>query len=92
MRKISSEITIPMESMKAKWGTIDKKNPMFIYLELGVYITPKVKEESYTDNIAKIEKESKQIVKDAIGNTDSVKKDFIFVTDIADTRIMFGKK
>lgn len=92
MRKISSEITIPMESMKAKWGTIDKKNPMFIYLELGVYITPKVEEESYTDNIAKIEKESKQIVKDAIGNTDSVKKDFIFVTDIADTRIMFGKK
>ena len=92
MKKISSEINVDLPSMKAKWGTIDKKNPSFIYLEIGAYITPREQEESYTDNIVSIEKEGRQIIKDAVNRTDCVKKDFIFVTDVAETRIMFGKK
>lgn len=92
MKKINSEIKIDTPLLKTKWGTIDKKNPTSIYLEMGTYITPTKDEEDYTDNIKEIEKAGRFIVKDALCNTEGVKKDFIFVTDIADTRISYGKK
>ena len=92
MKKISSEISINSNILKAKWGTIDKKNPSSIYLEMGTYITPKEKQEDYSDKIKEINKEGKQLVKTALLNTDGVKSDFIFVTDVADTRITYGKK
>lgn len=92
MKKISSEIKVDSNIFKAKWGTIDKKNPSSIYLEIGTYITPKEQEEDYTDNIKEIEKIGRIIVKDAVGKTDGWKKDFIFVSDIADSRISYGKK
>ena len=92
MKKINSEIKVDTPILKAKWGTIDKKNPSSIYLEMGTYITPKTEEESYRQNILEIEKRGRLIVKDALYKTEGVKKDFIFVTDIADTRIMYGKK
>ena len=92
MKKITSEISSQTNEFKVKWGTIDKKNPAFIYLELGTYITPKKEEEDYRPFIKKIEKEGKSIVKNAVMSMDEIKKDFIFVTDVADTRISYGKK
>lgn len=92
MKKINSEIKIDTPLLKAKWGTIDKKNPTSIYLEMGTYITPTKEEDDYTDNIKEIEKSGRYIVKDALCKTEGVKQDFIFVTDIADTRISYGKK
>ena len=92
MKKINSEISVNLPNLKAKWGTIDKKNPTSIYLEVGSYITPKKDEENYTENIQKIDKEVKDAVKSAIVSTDSISNNFIFVSDIADTRISFGKK
>ena len=92
MKKINSEISVNLPNLKAKWGTIDKKNPTSLYLEVGSYITPKREEENYTDNIQKIDKEVKDAVKSVIASTDSVSNNFIFVSDIADTRISFGKK
>lgn len=92
MKKISSEISVDSNILKAKWGTIDKKNPTSLYLEMGTYITPKEKEEDYTDNIKEIEKVGRLVVKDALYKTEGFKQDFIFVSDIADTRISYGKK
>lgn len=92
MKKISSEISVQSPDFKVKWGTTDKKNPSFIYLEMGTYITPQKDEESYQEQIKNIEKRGKSIIKNAIVTTDEIKNDFIFVTDIADTRITYGKK
>lgn len=78
--------------MKVKWGTIDKKNPSFIYLELGTYITPTENQETYSENILQIEKVGRQIFKNAILSSRDIKPNFIFVTDVADTRIAYGKK
>lgn len=92
MKKITSEISMSSPDFKIKWGTIDKKNPSFIYLEMGTYITPKKEEENYSNSIKEIEKSGKSIIKNAINLSSEVKKDFIFVTDIADTRINYGKQ
>ena len=92
MKKICSEININSNALKTKWGTIDKKNPSSIYLEIGGYITPKSEAEDYRENIQKIDKEVKSVVKSAIISTDYVSNDFIFVSDVADSRISFGKK
>ena len=92
MKKITSEISMSSPDFKIKWGTIDKKNPSFIYLEMGTYITPKKEEENYSNSIKEIEKSGKSIIKNAINLSSDVKKDFIFVTDIADTRINYGKQ
>ena len=80
MKKINSEIKIDTPLLKTKWGTIDKKNPTSIYLEMGTYITPTKDEEDYTDNIKEIEKAGRFIVKDALCNTEGVKKDFNYQT------------
>lgn len=92
MKKISSEISVDSPLINAKWGTIDKKNPISIYLEIGTYITPNENFDDYTSKIREIEKEGRTIVKNAISNTEGIKNDFIFVPDIADTRISYGKK
>jgi len=92
MKKINSEISIDLPNIKAKWGTIDKKNPSSMYLEVGGYITPKNEEEDYRPNIQKIDREVKDVVKSAIISTDTINNNFIFVSDVADTRILYGKK
>lgn len=92
MKKISSEITIDSPSLKIKWGTMDKKNPSSLYLEIGTYITPREENEDYTDNIKKIDKLSKQIIKNKINSEKDFNDNFIFVTDVADTRISFKKR
>lgn len=92
MKKISSEMAIDLPSMKVKWGTINKKNPSFIYLELGTYITPSESQENYSENISQIEKTGRQIFKDAVYGSKDISSNFIFVVDVAETRIAFGKK
>ena len=92
MKKINSEINIDLPNIKAKWGTIDKKNPSSMYLEVGGYITPKTDEEDYRQNIQNIDKEVKNVVKSAVISTDYINNNFIFVSDITDARILFGKK
>lgn len=92
MKKINSEINIGLPNLKAKWGTIDKKCPSSLYLEVGGYITPKQDGENYVQSIKTIDKKVKSIIKDAIMSTEGINKDFIFVSDVSDTRISYGKK
>ena len=92
MKKINSEIKLNLPHLKAKWGTIDKKHPSSIYLELGTYITPKNEDDDYQSLIKNIEKGSKEIIKKAAVSTNEVKNNFIFVSDVADTRISYGKQ
>ena len=92
MKKINSEINIDIPSLKAKWGTVNKKQPTSIYLEIGGYISPKAEEDDYSGAVKRIDKAVKEIIKQAVTSTDSIGNDFIFVTDVADTRISYGKK
>lgn len=92
MKKINSEICVDLPYLKTKWGTVDKKNPTSIYLEVGTYITPKNDGGDYRQQIKEISKTGKEIIKKAIIETNEIKNDFIFVTDVADARISYGKK
>ena len=92
MKKISSEISLNNPELKIKWGTIDKKNPTSFYLEIGTYITPSENHEDYSLDIKNIDKKAKEIVKRKISNNNKFKKDFIFVTDVADSRISYDKR
>jgi len=92
MKKINSEVKIDSPFFKSKWGTIDKKNPSIIYLEIGTYISPS-KESDYSSAIKTIEKNMKSIVGNRIYlSHGDYKPNFIFTTDVADSRISPGKK
>ena len=92
MKKIKSESKFQDDSFKIKIGTMDKKNPEVIYIELGSYISPKEEKESYKPCISRIEKETKNLIGDIINQSKLCKKDFIFVSNIADCRIAVNKK
>ena len=49
IKKINSEIKFHDNKFKIKIGTIDKKNPDTIYIELGTYITPIDIKDSYNE-------------------------------------------
>lgn len=87
-----SEIEIPNPKLKIKWGTIDKKNPSSIYLEIGTYITPKEKDEDYVQKIKEINKAGKALTNDILNRTTLLNSPFIFITDVADTRVAYNKK
>lgn len=92
MKKISSEISLSSPELKIKWGTIDKKNPTSIYLEIGTYISPTENYDDYTTNIKNIDKSSRDIIKRKVNGDNKFRKDFIFVTDVADSRISYNKR
>jgi hypothetical protein len=92
MKKINSEIKIDNPNLKIKWGTTDKKNPLIFYLEIGSYITPRIEQESYKKNISAISKNASNLIKSAALKTNIASDNIIFVSDIADERIEYGKK
>lgn len=92
MKKIKSESKFQDESFKIKIGTMDKKNPEVIYIELGSYIPPIEEKKSYKPNISNIERETKSVVSAILQESGLCKSDFIFVSDIADERIAKDKK
>lgn len=92
MKKIKSESKFSDDSFKIKIGTMDKKNPEVIYIELGSYISPKEEKKSYKLNVSNIERETKSMVGSVLQNSGLCKSDFIFVSDIADGRIAMNKK
>ena len=92
MKKIKSESKFSDDSFKIKIGTMDKKNPEVIYIELGSYISPKEEKKSYKPNVSNIERETKSLVGSVLQNSGLCKSDFIFVSDIADERISMNKK
>lgn len=87
MKTITSEKTIKSKDFKIKIGTLNKKNPVTMYLEAGTYIKPKEELESYKSEIVEIEKEMKLLAKKAISQLPAIEKDFILVTDVAINRI-----
>lgn len=92
MKKIKSESKFQDNDFKIKIGTMDKKNPEVVYIELGSYISPKEEKETYKPYISRIEKKTKSLIEDVIQESGMCKNGFIFVSDIADERVAMNKK
>lgn len=92
MKRIKSESNFQDNDFKIKIGTMDKKNPEVVYIELGSYISPKEEKETYKPYISRIEKKTKSLIEDVIQESGMCKNGFIFVSDIADGRIAMNKK
>lgn len=92
MKKIKSESKFKDGDFKIKIGTMDKKNPEVIYIELGSYISPIEEKKTYKPNISNIERETKSVVSTILHESGLCKSDFIFVSEIADERIAKDKK
>lgn len=92
MKKIKSESKFQDNDFKIKIGTMDKKNPEVVYIELGSYISPKEERETYKPYISRIEKKTKSLIENVIQESGMCKNGFIFVSDIADERVAMNKK
>lgn len=99
-RKINSEFIVKNDKFKIKVGTTDKKNPKTIYIECGFFIEPKVEKEDYSEDIKYIEAETKELARKVSNATNPgpenigrlFEKDFIFIFEIAESRVFYGKK
>ena len=92
MKRIKSESKFQDNDFKIKIGTVDKKNPEVVYIELVSYISPKEERETYKPYISRIEKKTKSLIEDVIQESGTCKNGFIFVSDIADERVAMNKK
>ena len=86
MKRIKSESKFQDNDFKIKIGTMDKKNPEVVYIELGSYISPKEEKETYKPYISRIEKKTKSLIEDVIQESGMCKNGFIFVSDIFDKK------
>ena len=89
---INSEQKYQNSNFKIKVGTVNKKNPDVVYIQLGTYITPTGVKDSFSEYILFFDKETKRYLSRLIDEKKNCQKDFILVTDIADERIAKNKK
>ena len=92
MKKIKSEVSVSNQMFKAKIGTIDKKNPETVYIEIGTYISPSEEKKSYKDDVCKIESRIKKSIKELLDGNDSFYNEHIFVSEVPFDRMSKGKK
>lgn len=89
---INSEQKYQNSNFKIKVGTVNKKNPDVVYIQLGTYITPTGAKDSFSEYIYSFNKETKQYISNLIKEKNNCYKEFILITDIADERIAKNKK
>lgn len=97
-RKINSECIVDDDKFKVKISTTDKKNPKTVYIDCGFFIEPKIEKEDYSEDIKYIEEETRVLAKKVSNATNPENidrlfdKNFIFVFEIAESRVSYGKK
>jgi len=92
MKKIKSEVSVSNQMFKAKIGTVDKKNPETVYIEIGAYISPLEEKKSYKDDVNKIESHIRRNIDKILDGNDSFYGNHIFVSDVPFDRMSKGKK
>lgn len=92
MKRIKSEVKVDNSVFKAKIGTIDKKNPETVYIEIGTYISPSKEKKSYKDDIGNIEASLRKYIRSLLSGNDSFSENHIFVTDVPLDRMAKGKR
>ena len=92
IKKINSVVKFNTNNFKLKIGTVNKKNPEVVYIEMGTYIKPNSDKDSFSEYIDIFNKKTKYFINNLIINKKTCNNNFILITDIADERIVKGKK
>lgn len=92
VKKINTALGIKNDSFKIKIGTIDKKNPNAVYVNIGAFITPMELRDSYTNDFISFQKDTKRKMLEIIAKNPICEKNTIIIVDIAESRITMNKK
>lgn len=91
-KRLTSEKSLQHDTFKLKLGTMDKTNPLVIYIEGKVFITPNEEKDSYTKDMKDIKFALKKIIRESLSNSDFFQNEYILEFQIADTGIKTNKK
>lgn len=92
MRKIATEKKINHPSLRAKIGTMDKKNPESIYIEAGTYIMPTNEICLKKDTMKNIETTFRKKIYNNIKNSPYLTTRYMLDFDVASDRMKLNKK
>lgn len=92
-KRVCSEIKTNLGDFKYLIGTMDRKNPSIVYIELNGYMVPTFNSVEYASKIEKTEKEFRKLVDKIINkNSHYFSTNSIFSFDVAEKRMSFNKK
>ena len=91
-KRLTSEKSLQHDTFKLKLGTMDKTNPLVIYIEGKVFITPNEEKDSYTKDMKDIKFALKKTIRESLSNSDFFQNEYILEFQIADTGIKTNKK
>ena len=91
-KKITSEVKMTIGNIKAKFGTVDKRNPQSVYIEYGTFIRPEVGMNSFKDSMKSCEGEIRKMVGNTLKNDSDFSNNFIFIFEVPVDRITPKKR
>lgn len=92
VKKITSEVKSTIGNIKAKFGTVDKKNPQAVYIEYGTFVQPTFETKSYKDPMEICEAEIKKMLVKYFKENCEFSDNFIFIFDAPSERMSIKKK
>lgn len=91
-KRLTSEKSLQHDTFKLKLGTMDKTNPLIIYIEGKVFITPNEEKDNYTKDMKDIKFALKNTIRESLSNSDFFQNEYILEFQIADSGIKTNKK
>lgn len=90
--RLNSEKKINCNNFKLKIGTINKKNPIVIYIDGNTFITPTLDKENYNDDILNIKKKFLYAIRNNLNKSSLFDNNFILDFDVKNSGLKIGKK
>ena len=91
-KRLTSEKSLQHDTFKLKLGTMDKTNPLVVYIDGKVFITPNEEKDSYTKDMKDIKYDLRKTIREKLSNTDFFQNEYILEFQIADSGIKTNKK
>ena len=90
--RLNSEKKIDAENFKLKIGTINKTNPVVVYIEGRTFICPQEEKEDYSRDISEIKHNFSRAISKYVGESEQFDKKFIVDFQVATKGISLNKK
>jgi len=90
--RLASEKSLQHETFKLKLGTMDKTNPLVVYVAGKVFISPNEEKDNYVQDVRDIKFGLKKSIRDNLTDTKYFQNDYILEFQIADSGIKMNKK
>lgn len=90
-KRLNVEKKIENAPFSAKIGTVNRLNPVSIYVTGKMYITPTENLPDYGDSIKKLKTDLNGILRRFTGNNDFLNKEYISNLEVAKNGIKYGK-